>query len=154
MTTRSGYFQGKRSKTANQTQTNRRRLSVSQKAGQPTFVARPPSVLGSIFSTRMASVVAIIPTPTWTAANTGIGSSDPIGWLTQVLATLTMSSEGRKMPYTICRRKVAAATGFRRTSKAFDKGRGGQGRGKVAMKSGDDYYNDMYMICLYFRSVV
>ena len=156
VTTWCDYFQGKRSKTTNQThaQTNRRTPSASQKAEQPTFVARPPSVLGSIFSTRMASVVATIPTPIWTAANTGIGSSDPIGWLTQVLATLTMRSEGKKMPYTICRWEVdAAATGFRRMSKAFDKG-GVQGRGKVVMKSGDDYYSDMYTICLYFRSVV
>lgn len=63
-----------------------------------TLAVRPASVLAFIFSRRMETAVAIIPTPTCTAAKIGIGSRDATGWLTQVLATFTMRSDGRKMP--------------------------------------------------------
>lgn len=68
----------------------------------PTFVSRPISVLGSILSRRMSAVETSRPTPICIAAKAGMGSSEATGWLTQVLATFTISSDGRNIPYTIC----------------------------------------------------
>lgn len=95
-------MQNKRTKTYERTNKHNAHSKTQRNTTQDnTFVSRPISVCGSIPSSRIEALVTSIPTPIWTAANTGMGKSDATGWLTQVFATFTMRSDGRNIPYTI-----------------------------------------------------